>query len=574
MPQAVDSIASVLEQISQQLENLERRVSALEARPDARPRTEPHSAVEPSNRPTAAWLGLPAIEGSTGAVAILGRAVLGMAGAYLLRALAETITIPKLPVLLVAILYAYFWMAWAGRIQRTNRFASATYALTSALILSPLLWESTVRFQVLSAPFASFWLVGFSFLGVVVSRRGSLQFIPWIATLSSLGIAFALIVETRELLPITAGLLAIALVFEAAACFGQRLTMRILPSLGADFAVWLLAYVLTSAEGVPEAYHAVDPRMITATSVLLLLVYGVSIGIRGFLLCERIAVLDIVQGALAVAVGSFGILRSTPVHGAWSLGSLFLLLAAGCYWGALSRFVQNLHTRNRRVAATWAAGLLVAATFLLVPERWREIFLCAAAILAAILYRRTGKISLGIHVSLYLAVAVAISPAAKYIAGALAGTIPASPDWWFWPVGLAAALCYAIAGPHQEKNPRRRLLWLVPVLLAGFSIAAVGVSVVVRLGASRMELGASELSVIRTIALSALALALGIAGSTRKRIELNWAAYAALGFGTIKLVLEDLRFGNAASLVLSLLFYGSILVLLPRLAGPETKSIE
>jgi hypothetical protein len=30
-------------------------------------------------------------------------------------------------------------------------------------------------------------------------------------------------------------------------------------------------------------------------------------------------------------------------------------------------------------------------------------------------------------------------------------------------------------------------------------------------------------------------------------------------------VLEDLRFGNAASMMVSLLFYGTILILLPRL---------
>jgi len=66
-----------------------------------------------------------------------------------------------------------------------------------------------------------------------------------------------------------------------------------------------------------------------------------------------------------------------------------------------------------------------------------------------------------------------------------------------------------------------------------------------------------------------LALVFGLVGSRLKRMELNWAAYWALGFGTIKLVFEDLRFGNAASLVVSLLFYGTILIVLPRLARGE-----
>jgi len=66
-----------------------------------------------------------------------------------------------------------------------------------------------------------------------------------------------------------------------------------------------------------------------------------------------------------------------------------------------------------------------------------------------------------------------------------------------------------------------------------------------------------------------LALVFGLVGSRLKRMELNWAAYWALGFGTIKLVFEDLRFGNAASLVVSFLFYGTILIVLPRLARGE-----
>jgi hypothetical protein len=70
--------------------------------------------------------------------------------------------------------------------------------------------------------------------------------------------------------------------------------------------------------------------------------------------------------------------------------------------------------------------------------------------------------------------------------------------------------------------------------------------------------------VIRTVVICAVALTLGLLGSFQKRIELVWLAYAAVALGTLKLLVEDLRFGNAASLVVSLVFYGLILILLPR----------
>jgi hypothetical protein len=43
-------------------------------------------------------------------------------------------------------------------------------------------------------------------------------------------------------------------------------------------------------------------------------------------------------------------------------------------------------------------------------------------------------------------------------------------------------------------------------------------------------------------------------------------AAAAVAFGTLKLLFADLRLGNAASLVVSLLFYGLVLILRTRLA--------
>jgi hypothetical protein len=98
-----------------------------------------------------------------------------------------------------------------------------------------------------------------------------------------------------------------------------------------------------------------------------------------------------------------------------------------------------------------------------------------------------------------------------------------------------------------------------------FTAAALAVVAIVWLAAGRVELNASRLSVIRTIMNCALALALGFQGSRWKRVELGWIAYAAVAFGTLKLLFEDLRFGNASSLVVSLLFYGLILILLPRL---------
>jgi hypothetical protein len=268
---------------------------------------------------------------------------------------------------------------------------------------------------------------------------------------------------------------------------------------------------------------------------------------------------------LAFVIGVFGALRATQGSVAPELGVFFLLLAGACYWGAMWRFAEPSQTRNRRVAATWAVALSLAAAYMLFTQHVQVIFLCLAALLTAFVYTRTGKVSLGLHTSIFLAAAAAVSTLPQYIAGALAGVVPGAPDWGFWVTAGSAAACYGI-GSRRMQDPRaRRRLWVFPAILLGFAVAALGVAAIVEVTTGRLELTASRLAVIRTIVNCALALALAFLGSRSRRVELGWAAYAALAFGTLKLVFEDLRTGNAISLVFSLLFYGLVLILLPRL---------
>jgi len=571
MPQAVNNLAPTLEQLSQQVRDLERRVAVLEGHSESPASTEtpPAATVLERPRPPETWRGFPPVETPSGVVPVIGKAVLGIAGAYLLRALAESSSIPKLPVLFVAILYACFWMVWAVRIHAANRFASTAYAVTSAAILSPLLWESTVRFEVLSPTVAAAVTVAFVVLAIALAWQQDLQLIPWVATLVAVVTCVALIIETHALVSLTAALLAVALVTEAAACLGHRLTLRAIPALAADFAVWLLVFILAS-DAVPEGYLAVAGDRIATLCFLLLAVYGASIGVRSFVRRNPITWFEIGQAVAAFGLAFYGMMRATHGSAARPLGGLLLLLAAVCYWGALSRFSEDTQARNRRVFATWAAALLLVGSFLLFPTSLQIVFLVLAAIAAAFLYTRTQKLSLGLHASFYLAGAVAVSTLPAYAANALAENVPGAPDWRIWIVAVAAAACYALGSRSSKDHAKRRLLWIVPAGIVGFTIAALAVTAIVGLAFRHSEASASTLSVIRTVVVCAIALALAVSGSRRPRVELGWLAYAAVALGTLKLFLEDLRFGNAASLVVSLLFYGLILILLPRLTRRQS----
>jgi hypothetical protein len=570
MTPAMKEMASV-EQLLERVQELERRVAAIEGRPAEKTSTSQTMAASAVAKPAMGaetWQGFPSPKG--GAVPVIGKAVLGIAGAYLLRAMAESSAIPKVPVLIAAIVYASLWMIWAVRTHE-NRIASVTYGLTSVMILAPMLWESTVRFGFLPAGFSGLILGGFFVLALQQTWRRELTLVPWVATLATVITALALILETHAIVPLTVALLAVAAANEICACYGEHTALRMLPAVAADIAVLLLVYVMSAGAGGAASFGSPPAGTVIALWVTLIAIYIGSIGVRCFWRRERITVVDIVQGTLAFAIAVYGAVQTPYAMVAPALGVFLLILAQGCFWGTLSRFMEEADGHNRRVCATWAAVLLVAGSDLLFPPHVEVIFLCVATVFSTVLYTRLLKVSLGLHASVFLVAGVVASSLPAFVTASLTGRVLASPKWDVWLIAVTAAVCYGM-GSRTAEVGKRRGLWVVPAITMGVTGTALAVVGIVWATSGQMEMAASRLSVIRTMVTCALAAAFAFAGYRGKRIELGWVAYAAVGLGTLKLLMEDLRYGNPASLVVSLLFYGLILIVLPRLARKRVEA--
>jgi hypothetical protein len=72
-------------------------------------------------------------------------------------------------------------------------------------------------------------------------------------------------------------------------------------------------------------------------------------------------------------------------------------------------------------------------------------------------------------------------------------------------------------------------------------------------------------AVLRTGILTVLALVLALAARRWAWPELAWLVYPLVALGGGKLLLQDMRVGRPATLVLSLAIYGALLLLAPRL---------
>lgn len=563
MPQVVDDVASLVQQLTRRIGELEVRVAALE-HPSSATSAPSVPIIELQRDPSADALSPSIVDGSGNVVPVLGKAVLAMAGAYLLRAIAESSSNAQFSMLVAAIVYACGWMAWAVRAHRTHHFASAAYGTTATLILAPLLYEASTRFQLLSVGSTSVVLVAFVVLVLMLAWHSNLQVLPWVGTLASIATLWALIFATHELVPLTCALLAIAWATEVAACLGHRFSLWAMVAMAADAAVALFIYVMTSPDGVPASYRPASPATTALLSLGLLGIYGGGIAIRSFGERKQISNFEVLQGALVFGLAYIGATRAsqsaTPI-----LGVLFLGLSLVCYWGALSRFAGEQQTRNRAISASWAVLLMLVGVAVIFPPAIAALLSCFLGIGILLVYRRTKMVHLALHASLYLTGAAILSPFFIYARDALAGVVPGLPHWMMWIVLSSSLLCYSMATyPAGERWPRRTL-WIVPAGLASIGFAALLVVMLHAAASTRFTVTTSHTAGIRTIATCLVALVLGYLASCFKRPELGWLAYAAVGLGALKLFVEDLRFGNAASLVVSLLFYGLVLILLPQL---------
>jgi len=565
-----------LARLTARVENLERRISVLEhpsqttAPVDAEP-VGPAAAHPIPIEPTAE--ALPFTQDG-GVFPVLGKAMLGIAGAYVLRAVAESGSFPKMAVVVLALAYAAMWLVWAARVPAEARFARAAYATTAALILAPMLWELTLRFEVLTTSATATVLVAFVVAAYALASKRSLTLVVWVANIAAVLTTLALLIATRDLVPFVSALLVMALSSEVAAGRNHWLGLRPLVAAAADLAIWILLYIYSRSEGVPAEYKQVATPVLLATGCALFLIYGVSTVFRTTRLREKISAFEIGQTAIVFLLAAFSVLHFGASAGAARvsviLGATCLLLSAACYAAAYAffdRFPEHFpDQRNYHAYAAWSAALFLMGSFFCLPSLLLTLCLSVAAISATVLGVRVSRVTLEFHGLAYLAAAAYASGLLDYAGRALAGTFPAAPGWIVWIVSASAVSCYAVGGRFRTERWNQRLLQLLSAILAVAAVITFMVSLLVWLAAIGMTTGASQVAVIRTLITCGVGLALGFGGSRWQRSELVWIAYGTLALVTAKLLFEDLQHGHPGSTAVSIFLYAVALILVPRMA--------
>jgi hypothetical protein len=497
-----------------------------------------------------------------------------------LRALTESGTLSAGLGVSLGIIYAFLWLVWAAYIPAGRRIDTALHALTAVLLLAPLLWEAMFRFHALSTWTASMVLLSFTVFGLAVSWRKNLLIVATIATLGGLATTIALMLGTHDLVPFLGALLGIAAAVEAAACLDHWLSERWVAAAAADLAVLFAAHLVIRFHGAPEGYAPLPLPWMVAALLALPAIYLLSTMLRTLAHGRTFTVFETAQWtiALAISIGGGWQLAGTQMAGSARIGlttgTLALLSAGTCYLAAFTLRARRPHeTRNFQTYASFALVLTLAGSLILLPDSSAAVTWAVLAAVCMWSARRFSVLILELQGLLYLLASGAVSGILVESAVALFGTAPQPRQSGLAGAagGIAALVCYGLTTwrvSARDVTRARKTLRIATAatatwLFAGF-LAALATS------GYQWYFGVPATSPycdsIRTGVLAVSAVALAWAGSHSARAELSRLAYPLMILGAYRLLTQDLRLDVKTPLFLSLLLYGSALILLPRLS--------
>jgi hypothetical protein len=565
----MNDLSEVVERLAKDMDTLQRRVSALES---SAPAASPLLAQAPaSTAPLPAAASVPPAHES-GVFSVLGKAMLGIAGAYLLRALAESTTLPRLPVIAVSIAYAFLWLGPAVRVPAKQRFASVVWSLTSALILVPMLWELTLRFRILPSAVTAAILSAFVIAASALAWKHHVTEVAWVADAAAGITALILAIAARDLAPFVAALLLMAIVGEIAAARHRTLRVRPLVAAAADLALFALVWIYSSPAASRGDYPPVAFALLLVFAPALLLIYAASAAAQTLLLRRGISVFEIAQTLIAALLTVWTILAFWPGHGPLVLGALCLMASAAGYAVAFGWFDRLHAQRNYHVYSTGSLALLLAGSFLSLPPGWLPVCLGFAAVVSILLGTYASRRTLQFHALALLAAAAFSSGLLVFALRAMAGAFPPSPGWIVSLTTACAVICYAAVARPGEEPSSARVLRLFFAALAVAPTAALLVWTFVRLTAPGAAPATEHIAVLRTLVSCAAALLLAWCGSRWQRMELIWLAWTTLALIAFKLLFEDLRHGHLGFTAASIFLYAITILLVPRLLHSRSKA--
>jgi hypothetical protein len=564
----MNDLPGKLERLTDRLNALERRVTVLESPFQAlatRSLAAPDTPV-PSLLPDSTPLSL-----SGGTFTVLGKSLLGIAGAYLLRAVEQSTDLPKLGVAGVALIYAVIWLIWAARSPRDRWFESTVFACTSAAILAPMLWELTLTFRVLRPEGAAALLVGYVAVASALAWKRDRAPVVSVAYLSSIAAAFALSLGTQALLPFTAVTFSIVALCELAALRDRRTGARMIAAVAADVMIWAILFIYTGPQSSRTSYPALGTLSLVTPAMVLFVMVAAGVIVKTVSFRKQISPFETVQTTIAFVLAAVGFSWLVPrgiVFLGWACLGLSVFVSVMCF----QLFARREEPRNFFVFAWWAFALFVSGALVGLTGASQIILLATGAVCATLLGVRMARPVLQYQGLLLLLLVAGISGAARFATDCLIGTIPDRFPWSLLIIAISAGICYVLPRPADDESRRPQVLRLITGFLIVSAIGAILAQGLASLIGLAIPPGAHHIALVRTGVICFLALMLAFSGRRWRRPELTGISYAALVVVTLKLLVEDLRNPRLEFIAASIFLVAGTLLVVPRISRLPRRS--
>ena len=543
--------------LTDQVADLENRLAIVERRAPA-PTGEPRDSdslapiVSFERAPVQQWLG------------IVGRTLVVLGGAYLLRALTGSHVLSAQAGVGFGILYGAPWLLLASRAAaHDSQLDAFAHALTAALIGYPLVWEATLRFNVISPEQSAALLGGLTAAALMLSSMRRLQGLAWVVTFGALLSAVGLAIATGSwtgytVLTIGVGLATLWLGYT------QDWTMLRWPAAAtANLMLLIVTGRAIAAGAVPAAL---------AVQMLMLAGYLGSFAVRTLFIGREVIPFEVAQSVAVLAVafgGAIALIRATGSN-VLLIGAASLVLAAAGYIVAFSFVERHRHVKNFFFYTLLAQLFAIVGIGLCAGATGGSLIYSAVAIACAALARRSNRLTLALQATIY-ALAAALGSG---LVMAATGALVAPPSGVSGTPTLASALALATLAivtflPVRRPVESWGVFASIPrvVLLTAVVATAIGVAnaVTVTTLLDAEHLDGSVLATIRTAVLVIATLALARAAGHAHGREAGWLVYPLLVVTGIKLLVADFPQGRPETLFGALALYGVALIVAPRL---------
>ncbi|MCP4897016.1 MAG: hypothetical protein GY906_08580 [bacterium] len=573
---------SALRRLEARLRLLEARVAALEGgheRPATVPGTSP-SAARPSETDEQPTGGAQQLFDHERVLPLCGRVFLVLGGGFLLRAITETGTLPAPVGVMAAMIYAAVWFIASDHAGRSARMLSANlHGIAACLVAYPAIVEAVVRFEVLSGDGAVVLLALATGAGFMVALRNHLPAVLWSSLLGCVGVSMWLFLVIGRHISSAGLVIAVGVASAAVARFSGWTGPRWLGAATANLVLFILVQIMTAPDGPVPTFAD-----ISEASVLLLIagfaaLYTVVVAKSTLAAGGVVSIFDVFQMAAVVVlgVGGFASIVQNSDLGGWLVAGFCVTLAITCY-GLAFAFIHRRLGRNRTFYLYSTLGLVMVLVGVAIPGSHTAA--ATAWAICGLGFAAVGgfydRITVKVHAAVLLCAASLASGLASAAVGVFVDEDVATGAGVYSSLPFAVLLCvisgFIILAIGDRGSAMDWADWvpriavLIPLLIG---MAGLLTGLVARIWPGAVN-GSPALEATRSVTLALLVVILAAVGRRTGLRDLGLAAYPVLALTGVKLLVVDLRVGQAWSLVVACVAFGTALILVPGLRAGAT----